>query len=453
MKRIFSIVLITCLMAVFVIGCTKSNPAATDSSSIPGGTASSETPNSSNKSEEKGKLTVWMLKQFVEEQNNEFLNRAKKFGEENNADVNVEIIATPDFLPKYTAAIESGKTPDVSFFGSSNVVQFASQGLLLDVSDLLQRIEQKNGPMFDTMKKVATVGGKSYGIPLWAESTVLYYRKDILKAAGFDNPPATWDEFRTIAKAVTDPQKGVYGAGLGFSKANSDAENQMEPLIWSFGGSYTDKDSKTVIFNSPGTIQAAKFISDIFLIDKSAPPAAVGWDDVGNNKSYLSGQAAMIINGGSVLNAAKKDNPDLYNNTGIAPMPAGPKGRFIPGISNNLGIFKNTKNKDLAEKFIEYMLNYDWYTKWVELAAPLDVPVYPTMGALPVWNQEKFKGFFDSAKDQTFLGYPGDFTAKAAEIRNYYFLNDMFQKILVDKVTPEKAVADLNAKVEAIYMK
>ena len=403
---------------------------------------------------EKGKLTFWMKKQLFEDQNNLIMERAKQFGEENNVDVNIEVIAYEDFYPKWTAAIESKNVPDVSFFGYQEIGQFKAQGVLEDVSGLLSDLESQNGEIQPNVKKAITFSDGQYGIPFWTEAQVLYYRKDLLEAAGFDAPPKTWDEFRTMSKALTDPSKGLYGAGIGYGKGNSDAEFLTRGIIWSYGGSVDTQDGKTVIADSPETVQAASFIRDIFLTDKSTPPSAIGWDDSGNNKAYLSGQAAMIFNVGSVLATIKQDNPELYEKTGIAPYPAGPKGTFLPGISNNLGIFKDSKNKELAKKFIEYILEPDWYKTWIEKGAPLTGPIYTALTEEAVWQDEKNKAFVESVKGFSFLGHPGEYTPKAGEAFNLRVVNDTFQKLLLESsYTPEAAVKDLQAKVQEIYDK
>ncbi|MBN2979910.1 MULTISPECIES: ABC transporter substrate-binding protein [Cohnella] len=398
-------------------------------------------------------LTFWMKKQLFDDQNELVQERAKQFGEENNVDVNVELIAYEDFYPKWSAAIESKTVPDVSFFGYQEIGQFYGKGVLEDVSGLITEIEAANGEIQPSMKKAITFDGKQYGVPFWTESQVLYYRKDMLEAAGFDGPPETWDEFRSMAKALTDPGKGVYGAGIGYGKGNSDAEFLTRGIIWSYGGSVDTKDGGAIV-NSPETVQATQFIRDIFLTDGSTPPSAVGWDDSGNNKAYLSGQAAMIFNVGSTLATIKNENPDLYEKTGIAMYPAGPKGRFIPGISNNLGIFKDSANKDLAKKFIAFMLEPDWYKTWVEKGAPLTGPVLTALKSEPVWQEEKNKAFVESVDEFYFLGYPDEYSPQAGEVFNLRIVNDTFQKLLLEaNYTPEIAVQDLHQKIAEIYEK
>ncbi|MEV5030248.1 ABC transporter substrate-binding protein [Paenibacillus sp. LPE1-1-1.1] len=433
------------LLTVLVAGCSGGNGSATDGQTNSG---------AGSNAGEKPTLTFWMKKQLFEDQNKSIEERAKQFGEENNANVNVELIAYEDFYPKWTAAIESKQVPDVSFFGYQEIGQFYGKDVLEDVSDVVADIETANSPIGDNTKKAITFGGKQYGVPFWTETQVLYYRKDLLEAAGYNTPPKTWEQFREMAAKLTDKSKGLYGAGMGYGKGNSDAEFLTRGIIWSFGGSVDTEDGSKVIADSPETVAAAKFIRDIFLTDKSTPPSAIGWDDSGNNKAYLSGQAAMIFNTGSVLASIKKDNPDLYEKTGIAPYPEGPKGQFIPGISNNLGIFKDSKNKDLAKKFIAYMLDENWYKTWVEKGAPLTAPVYGDLMKEAVWQDEKNKAFVDSVAGFYFLGHPGEYNPKAGEVFNLRIVNDSFQKLLLEtSFTPEVAMKELSAKIQEVYAK
>ncbi|WHH58543.1 sugar ABC transporter substrate-binding protein [Petroclostridium sp. X23] len=407
----------------------------------------------SQDSAEDNEITFWMKKGLVEDTNKMIIQRGKEFAALYNVKVNVEIISYEDFLPKWISAIESGKTPDVSFLGYQEVGQFYEKGVLMDLSSLCEKIEAQNGCFYPSLKNAVTFEGKQYGIPFWAETMVMYYRKDLLKAAGFTDPPKTWDEYRKIAKAITDPAKGIYGAGIGYGKGNSDSEWFTRSVLWSFGGAEIDTDGKTVIVNSPESVNAMKFISDIFLLDKSTPPSAIGWDDSGNNKAYLSGQAVTVFNTGSITNAAKTDNPELYKNTGLAPFPAGPKGQFIPGIENTLGIFSNSNNPELAQKFIEFLMDIDWYSNWIDKSAPLLCPVYSQLEDNPIWQDPMNKPFIESVKNLTFLGYKGEFSSKAGEVYNLRLLNDTVQEMISSKLTPEKSMHNLKEKIEEIYKK
>lgn len=135
-------------------------------------------------------------------------------------------------------------------------------------------------------------------------------------------------------------------------------------------------------------------------------------------------------------------------------LPAGPKGAVVPGISNNLGIFKASANKELAKSFIEYMTDKAWYSQWVQNGAPLTGPIYTDLANESVWQEEKNKGFVDSIAHFAFLGYPAEYSPKAGEIYNLRYVNDVFQKMLLDSgFTAQQAVDELQNKIEAVYAK
>jgi multiple sugar transport system substrate-binding protein len=375
-------------------------------------------------------LTVWMKKQFVDAQNAEFENRVKEFARARNIDVNVELIAYEDFFPKWTAGIQSKNVPDLCFFGYQEIGQFYQQNLLEDLTVKLNELQRKNGNMYKNSIDVVTFNGKSYGIPLWGEGSVLYYRKDMLKKAGYDHPPRTWNEFKEIARAVTDPGKGIYGAGIGYGEGNSDAEFLTRSIFFSFGGSIFDENNK-VKMNTENNIAATAFILSLFN-EGLTPPGAVGWNDGGNNAAYISGQAAMVVNTGSIANALN-GKPDLKNNTGISVLPAGPAGRYTTGIANYMGIFKDARNKELARELIDYLYDPAWYGKWIEIGAPLDLPVYEKMAQNDIWKNEFYKPIIDSMQTFKYLGYKGDYTPYAGKIYNMRLINTMFESLIINK--------------------
>ena len=64
-------------------------------------------------------------------------------------------------------------------------------------------------------RKVATVNGKVYGIPLPTRTMVaILYRTDMVKAAGLnpDRPPKTWDEMYAWCLKLSDPNKKIPGS-------------------------------------------------------------------------------------------------------------------------------------------------------------------------------------------------------------------------------------------------
>ncbi|MFC5702758.1 ABC transporter substrate-binding protein [Cohnella faecalis] len=419
--------------------------------------SSGNTTNEASQSSEKGtektgakKLTVWVKQTFSAEADELLKKRMEQFGKEKNVTVNVELISSSSMTEKYSAAIESKQTPDVAFLIPEVIKQFQEKDLLLDLSDLSNNINKVNGELFKKGLDYASVDGKIYGIPLYNSATVLFYRKDMLAKAGYDAPPKTWDEFREVAKKVTETNKGVYGAGLVFGSAN-DSENEKRSITWSLGASLNSADGKTPTMDTPEMSSVVKMLTDMVVVDKSVPPTSVSWDDSGNNKAYLSGQTAMIINAASVVGALKDAPDDVKNNTGVAVLPAGPKGTTVIGSTNYNGVFKNTKEPELSQELIQYVMDKSWYKTWIETVAPTFAPVYIDLANEPFWQSEYNKPIIASLEYFTYTGYPGPNMSQATEVHNQKILTQMYQRILVDKISIDKALKEAQDKMLKIY--
>lgn len=447
MKKIVCFIICSTLLLGSMLGCSQkpSNSVVTSQSS-----------NDSNVSKqptmgETAKLTVWVQKTFAPAADDALAKQYVDFGKANNAEVTVEMINSADTVQKANAEIASGNLPDLQFMRPFSLIQFVAKDMFLDVSDVVSQIEAKNGPFPQNAKDYLTFGGKMVGVPLTFDVPVLVYRKDLLAAAGYTKPPETWEELRTIAKAVTDPSKGIYGFGEPLAPIE-DTVNNERCLLWSYGGREISEDGKTVTINSPETLQAINLLVDMFRIDKSIPPAAVSWDGAGNNTSYLTGQSAMVCNMPTILGAlATSKIPNLAENTGIAIMPLGPKGRIMYGGFVFNCISKNTKYPDLVKKMVESIYENKWYENWLLQTAPVYIPTLKNIASTPVWKTGNNQVNSESMNYINFPGFPGPLTASYSQYDGTRMWGTMLQRILVDNLTPQAALTELETKMKQIF--
>lgn len=395
-------------------------------------------------------LSFWMKKSLADDSNAAIEARVAAFEEQTGIDVDLRILPYEDFRPQWSAAIESGNVPDVSFFGYQEIGQFYKQGVLMDLTDLVGEIQAANEPMTESLVNAITFDGKMYGVPFWSESTILFYRKDLFEQAGLSGPPETWEQFLEYATVLTKPEDGIYGAGFGIGRGNSDAEWWFRDVIWDNGGYVFADDGKSAAVDTPEAKEALQWIADMFTTAGVTPPGAVGWDDSGNNKSYLAGQSAMVINVGSVYFVLNRDLPDLLANTGFALVPGGAEGRFIAGISNNLGIFSDAKNPEAAKQFVSFMLDSEWQAEWMKASGYQVVPVYPALAEDEFWNTEAGAVFTATPQYYQFLGAPGPFMAAAGEVYNSRLLTDALEQMIVQGKPLDNAVTDLQTAINEV---
>src|SRR3989475_6482760 len=177
------------------------------------------------------------------------------------SEIDYSIIGSAQILPKLVAALEAGNPPDIARLDPWITSLYRSQGHLLEVTDLVEKMQRVQGGFFSVFDEVMHQG-KAYAIPQSISPSPLVTRQDILAAAKVE-PPRTWDEFIEVCKKLQKPPKLTgYGMCLGLT---GDTNGNVLSIIWSHGGKLVEADNKTVALHSPGTVQAVQLIADMFL--------------------------------------------------------------------------------------------------------------------------------------------------------------------------------------------
>lgn len=133
---------------------------------------------------------------------------------------NVSINGQPGLnsMDKITAAVMAGAPPDLT--SVPNPPEYGGRDLALAIDEFLARDRRfKKEDYYETPWERGRFYGKSYGLPIYTDTRLLWWNKAHFKQAGLnpDQPPKTWTEFKQIARRLT--QRGADGgfAQLGFS--------------------------------------------------------------------------------------------------------------------------------------------------------------------------------------------------------------------------------------------
>src|SRR5499426_3336175 len=241
------------------------------------------------------------------------------------SEIDYSIIGGPQLLPKLVASLEAGNPPDITLLGGAYAQLYRSQGHLLEVTDLVNKMQKMQGGLFPVSLPSVMYQGKAYAVPQSISPWPLVTRLDLLEAAKVE-PPKTWDEFIEVCKKLQKPPKLTgFGLCLGLQ---TDTDNNVMNMIWCYGGKLVEADNKTVALNSKGTIAAVKLIADMYSVHKIIPKGAISWDNTGNNKAFQSRQVIFVLNPTSIYAYLAESDKELYDVTGLLPMPAGPAGAF-----------------------------------------------------------------------------------------------------------------------------
>ncbi len=210
---------------------------------------------------------------------------------------------------------------------------FASNKWVAQIDSAIKP-EYKLDDVFDSLKTSYSWQGGLFGLPIYSEVTILYYRKDLLEAAGLA-VPKTLDELEAAAAKLTKPPQTF---GIALRGLRGEGMNGYTWTEWmrSYGANFLDAKMHPV-FNSPEAIEGTEYYSN--LINKYGSPGngTWGWDKV--SSAFAAGRVAMIVESTAfypVFNDAKQSS--VVGKVGYSVVPAGPKGAFPANYSIGLAI-------------------------------------------------------------------------------------------------------------------
>jgi multiple sugar transport system substrate-binding protein len=372
---------------------------------------------------------------------------AKQAGIKENELEYVEL-GSGQVLPKTVAALEAGIPPDITRAGSGLASLYRSQGHMLEVTDVVEKMQKVPGGLFEVSLNTSMYKGKAYSVPQSVSPWPLVTRMDLLEAAKVD-PPKTWDEFIEVCKKLQKPPKLTgYGICLGLQ---NDTDNNVMNMIWGYGGKLVEADDKTIALNSPGTVQAVKLIAEMFNKHKIIPKGAISWDNQSNNKAFQSRQVIFVLNPTSIYAHLAESDKELYDMTGLLPVPAGPAGAIEELTTAEWLLFKHNPYPEVAKGLIQYYMEPENLRIVMEEGGGRWGPPYKGMYESDFWKRPVFQHWRVMLERGRQFASPGSMNAAAGEVLATYVIGRMMHRVLVENVEAEKAVEEAHKKAMEIY--
>jgi multiple sugar transport system substrate-binding protein len=196
--------------------------------------------------------------------------------------------------------------------------------------------------------------GKINVLPSNQDLFILFYNKELLASKGFNAPPKTYDELMTMAHALTDPAKQIYGfVGRGVKNANVVL---YDNILLGWDQETVSADGKKLLTDTPAAIEAATWYQKI--MKECGPPGNVGFNWNECQTTFMQGRAAIWWDGiGFSAPLLDKTKSKIVDKVGFAPVPSGPKthncATFIEGIG--IPATAPAKNKKAAWLFLQWI--------------------------------------------------------------------------------------------------
>jgi multiple sugar transport system substrate-binding protein len=293
-----------------------------------------------------------------------------------------------------------------------------------------------------------TWGGTTYGLPFDNYSGLLFYNKCMLKDAGFDKPPATWDELaNTYAPKLTDASKKQFGYALQSLRGETQSADSFMRMLWPQGGSLLDKTFHSNLMNKDSQA-GLNFRRNLM---KYMPPGVVSWDHAEAVNGLAQNQVAMITEWSAFYSTLTDPKTSKIGDClGVAPEPAGPAGRLpaLGGFSLAVASQAPEKVQKAAWIFIQ------WATS--EAIAKPYVEAGGVSGRMAVYDDPEIKAkypFVAPMVESWQHGVPEFRPRFPAWPAISEIIAEFGSKMMLGQVSVEEGSKDVGTRMEAILQK
>ena len=369
---------------------------------------------------QKRELTFLSWNHFVPASDDELRKQAEAFGKQAGVTVRVDTIAHLQIPAKRAAEAQAQSGHDMILTGGADPFLFEKQHA--DVGDLIDELGKKYGGWYPFAREGSLTASGWKAVPWFWVSFPATYNMTHFKKAGLEYPK-TWDELLHHGKILKKQGNPV---GIAISHC-ADANTTFWSVLWCYGGKVLEADGRTVAIKSDQTERVIEWYKELYR--DAMEPEVLSWDDAGNNRCILAGKCSWIHNPISPYAAALAKSMPIADEINHHPSPAGPAGTHSAPPINGIGIWKFSKNVDLAKDFIRFLFQKDNYDAWITASNAFNHPPLKHLADHPIWSKNpKLAMLPKEAEYAHERGWPAKPSAAVQLIQVNYVLPDMVAK-------------------------
>lgn len=274
--------------------------------------------------------------------------------------IEVNIVEVPGAAMKEEFASDANSSAadyDVFVFENTWTTRLVEKSALLPLDERLSAEDREDflPHSFDGFR----YAGETYGIPFNLVSQLLFYRPDLLEAAGIPGPPTTWAEYRAAAARLTDADAGVWGTIIP-GENERDVAARVYSYIQQAGGLLIDSGGRPTL-DTPEARAALEMMVAVQIEDGSSPPGLHGQSDI--RSSFVGGRAAMVLQWPLLFLMATDPGSAVADDFAVA-LPPGNPHQASTSFGMAFGINSATDNEDPAWRWIEWATSQEVLEKF-----------------------------------------------------------------------------------------
>ncbi len=435
MKKILSLFLAAAMSTVIFAGCGSSSDTSTEDT---GSTesVSGEEADASDIGEPNGGAEVTLWHYFEDEA--EALNQMIKEYNESQSEIYIvpTYVSREELMKQYTIGAVSGELPDIGMVDSPDMASYISLGVFEDITEYLEDWEDLEHFYSGPMASVQDADGNIYGLPNNSNCLAIACNMDILRAAGIENPPTTWEEFLEVCELTTNADEGVYGFAMS-AISNEEGTFQYIPWLYGAGADITDVDSDE-------GVEALTFLTDLVEAGYMSKEV-VNWGQGDAYNAWIAGKAAMLESGTWQIASLDGDDADTVTFEYVyVAMPSNGDNQASVIGGENFGVCAGSEYVEECVEFLKSMMTAENNAAWCEIAGKIPVRDDAAEYAEFLTTDERYKVFNDSM----------DFAVARGPHESWPTISEAIytavQSSLLGEKEPAEALADAAAVIDPI---
>ena len=371
---------------------------------------------------QKREISFLSVNHFVPTSDDELRRQAELFGKQTGITVKIDTIMGLQLPAKRAAEAQSQAGHDLVFM--SNADPFLFENLLVDVGALTETIGKQYGGWYQLGTESSLTPSGWKGVPWFWVSFCSSYNMAHFKKAGLEYPK-TWEDLLKHGRIL---KKQGTPVGIAISHTG-DANTSLWAVLWAYGAKVLEADSKTPAINSEKTAQVIEWYKALY--KDAMEPEVLSWDDASNNRCLVAGKCSWIHNPISAYHTALTEKLPIADDLNHHLTPSGPAGYHTsPGI-NMIGIWKFSKNVELAKEFIKFLFKKENFDAFIEAGKAFNMPPLRDLAGHAIWGKNpKFAMLPKEGEAAHPRGWPAKPNDAIRRIENNYILPDMVAKAI-----------------------
>jgi multiple sugar transport system substrate-binding protein len=272
------------------------------------------------------------------------------FSELTGIEVKIDYI---DYNDQYEKIVGSASIYDVLSLDQIWLADFVSKGLLAPLDDYITKRMKRD--CVPAVLKAFQYQNETWAFPFLVNFQLFFYNENMVKAAGFKNPPKSLEAMVEQMRAMKE--RGIIE--YPWTDSWDQSEGLINEYVWltaAFGGSLFDEAGKPVFDQKAGTM-ALKFMV-MLLKEQLAHPKILTNDEIAAKDDFISGQAAFTSNW--IFQAGFLDDPKVSTIIKQGKMGLLPASESITSTTASVGGFQGiaipaaSQQKEAAWKWIKF---------------------------------------------------------------------------------------------------